>query len=396
MGCVKLGGIGARRKQPCSTVAARNTKITEARGGVITTPAPILASHRRPSKTGPRAYGACKAVDQSRYARATISSRRIEAARRIMFDFTVLAVFALGLLTCQSVPRAFALQSHNTVTVSTNSLSLAALASACPIVRPFATTCTVQQASSSTTSEAKMAGLEAKLTRELLRDVRDFWFEHCSGEEGIILPGQEENKRCQRYAPTLEAIRASGITSGAELLAVAQPQTPAEWLALVLLLDQITRNSYRGKASAVVFNFFDPIARDVACAAIKNGIADAPEVRWRLGYRGWFYMPLMHSEDLVTHDLAVEQYNGIVKDVDSLLEPDADTTGWDEYRQRAAAVIRKRAEEAKKVTGVGVDFERRHRAIVERFGRYPHRNDALGRKHTPEEEDYLKNGGETF
>lgn len=201
------------------------------------------------------------------------------------------------------------------------------------------------------------------------------------------------NDARQRYAPTLEAIRASGATA-ADVLEVAQPQGPLDWLALVLLLDQMPRNAYRGASSKVVFERFDPIARDIATTAIARGIPDAPEVRWQLGYRLWFYLPLMHSEDLAMHEQAVKLYDAVIKDVESLLGPE--DASWDEHRRKAARVVKARGDEALKQASTSADYERRHQVIIQRFGRYPHRNAALGRKNTAEEDEYLQNGGETF
>ena len=80
-------------------------------------------------------------------------------------------------------------------------------------------------------------------------------------------------------------------------------------------------------------------------------------------------MPLMHSESLEIHDVMERE---LMRTMD-----DAAPGGVDRARQT-------------------LDYERRHRVIVERFGRYPHRNDALGRASTPEEIAFLREPGSSF
>jgi uncharacterized protein (DUF924 family) len=203
-------------------------------------------------------------------------------------------------------------------------------------------------------------------------------------------------RRRERFAPALEAIKASGVTTGQQILDAVQPSAPLDWMSLVILLDQMPRNCYRGASAAVVFTRFDPLAQGVARAALARGIPDeAPEVRWRLAYRQWFYLPLMHAEDLDAHELAVAGYARAAADVEALAaEPDA--PGQDGIRARAARVVAANREAAQAAAQTNIDFERRHYDIVKRFGRYPHRNAALGRAMTADEVAYLEGGGETF
>lgn len=170
-------------------------------------------------------------------------------------------------------------------------------------------------------------------------------------------------------------------------------------MGLILLLDQLPRNCYRGPESAVVFNVFDPLAQHVALEANKRGIASqSPQVRYRLAYRMWFHLPLMHSEDLALHDTAVAEYEKMSRDVLDLLdEQSGGHVGEDdEDMQKCRAVLESQREYAAAFCANNLDFEVRHRNIIEQFGRYPHRNDPLGRASTVEEISYLENGGETF
>lgn len=118
--------------------------------------------------------------------------------------------------------------------------------------------------------------------------------------------------------------------------------------ALLVLLDQFPRNAYRH--SPLKFAT-DAEARGVALGAIDAGHDRTIES----ALRPFFYLPLMHSESLADEDLSVRLNS----------ELDANT-------QR---------------------FARNHRDIVARFGRFPHRNALLGRTSTPEEIDFLRDGG---
>ncbi|KAL6884972.1 DUF924 domain-containing protein [Trichoderma longibrachiatum] len=260
-----------------------------------------------------------------------------------------------------------------------------------------------------------MACISLILTPEVLLSVREFWFEHLWGPDALIIPKPEDNKRwffggpefdklcVERFGPTLAALRSRGITSGHDIIYALQPADPDDWLSLVLLLDQIPRNCFRGDASSSVFTHWDPMARDVALAALERGIPDRrPEMRWRFACRVWFYVPLMHSEDVALHELALEEYQLLARDVESLLTP-SDTNGNDggddvdgEYRLAAQKVVQADPDAAREYAQLNLGFEERHWAIVRRFGRYPHRNGVLGRETTAEEREYLDNGGDRF
>jgi uncharacterized protein (DUF924 family) len=120
-------------------------------------------------------------------------------------------------------------------------------------------------------------------------------------------------------------------------------------LALLILLDQFPRNMFRGEARAFAS---DPLARAIAAGALVRGFdAQAPD-----GMRGFFYLPFEHSESLADQERAVVFYKAI---------GDADGLKWAEI----------------------------HADIIRRFGRFPHRNAALGRVTTPEEQQFLDDGG---
>lgn len=194
------------------------------------------------------------------------------------------------------------------------------------------------------------------------------------------------------------------MKTGKDILNVAIPAEPLDWVSLILLFDQLPRNCYRGSSAAVAFTFFDPIARDIALVSIAMGIPEIePQLRWQFAYRKWFYLPLMHSEELEAHDQATQGYELMRKDVYMLaekascvaLEVSQDDAQPD-YQARAARVIRASPARSRSTIDRWCLFEKKHMDIIKHFGRYPHRNMPMGRTSTVEEQEYLENGGETF
>jgi uncharacterized protein (DUF924 family) len=125
--------------------------------------------------------------------------------------------------------------------------------------------------------------------------------------------------------------------------------TPDGALALIIALDQFPRNMFRGSARTYAA---DPLARAVADRALSRGYdrAVAPELRT------FFYLPFMHSEALADQERCMALYRA-ADDAESL----------------------KYAED--------------HADIIRRFGRFPHRNEVLGRATTAEEQAFLDSGG---
>ncbi|KAL1962359.1 hypothetical protein VTN77DRAFT_9772 [Rasamsonia byssochlamydoides] len=252
------------------------------------------------------------------------------------------------------------------------------------------------------------AQLEKVLTPSLLQGVRDFWFQHVPDEEHLIIPGESELQRwffkdaefdrgcVAQFHHVLETIRHSNA-SVRGILAAAKPASPLDWLSIILLLDQITRNCYRGDESAVVFRFFDPLAEEITLRAIEAGIpTQSSPVRYRLSYRFWFLLPLMHSENIEIHNLAIRQHEQVAADVDELIREDRDLQALNDDELMCRTVLLQQRGAAKKFLASILDYEKRHQVVIARFGRYPHRNKALGRAPTEEETEYLENGGEVF
>ncbi|KAJ6084255.1 hypothetical protein N7486_011055 [Penicillium sp. IBT 16267x] len=259
------------------------------------------------------------------------------------------------------------------------------------------------------TTQPKMASISTELkqtlTPSLLEEIRTFWFDHLSDEKSLVLPGPSEMKRwfatdadfdkacVAQFKPALEAILNSGATA-TEILSAVDTKHPLTWLSLLLLLDQVPRNCYRGPESKKVFTSFDPLACEIALKGISLGVPAQNPIRYRLSYRFWFHLPLMHSEDVGVHYKAVKVHEETAKDMEELLKVERDSL--DEDERHCFDILFQKRDSLKGWLDNTLDFEKRHLVIVERFGRYPHRNAALGRVSTEDEVRYLENGGETF
>lgn len=138
--------------------------------------------------------------------------------------------------------------------------------------------------------------------------------------------------------------------------------TPGGRLALILLADQFSRNIHRGTPAAFAL---DPLARQWAAEGLASGAFDALPPLQRL----FTLMPLEHSESLADQDRCV-----------ALMRQLRDTVPAD---GRAA------------FDGF-VDYAERHRDVIRRFGRFPHRNALIGRTSTPEELAFLQTPGSSF
>jgi uncharacterized protein (DUF924 family) len=138
--------------------------------------------------------------------------------------------------------------------------------------------------------------------------------------------------------------------------------SPRGRLALIILLDQVPRAIRRGTPEAFAQ---DGKARSVA----GKGLASGADRLLRPIERVFFYLPFEHSEDPVDQELSVELFKALAAEV-----PDGWRAAFDNY----------------------LDFAVRHKRIVDRFGRFPHRNAILGRESTPEEIEFLKEPGSGF
>jgi uncharacterized protein (DUF924 family) len=176
----------------------------------------------------------------------------------------------------------------------------------------------------------------------------DFWFgpagdpeRECHREIWFKCPPEHDEALRRLFLADYERAAAGALADW-------EP-APDSALALVLLLDQLPRNIFRGTPRAYAT---DPLARDVADRAMARGFDTVLPPAWRK----FFYMPLHHSED------AADQRQSI----DLLLAVPNDPARADNTR-----------------------YARRYLDIIERFGRFPHRNAVLGRASTQEEIAFL-------
>ncbi|RAL10224.1 DUF924 family protein [Aspergillus homomorphus CBS 101889] len=248
------------------------------------------------------------------------------------------------------------------------------------------------------------------LTPTFLKSIRDFWFQHCRDETELVLPKESSMQRwfsanpdmdraCSvQFRRPLETILHSAVTP-TELFATAQAfSSPLDWLSLVLLLDQIPRNCFRNQEAAIVYRTFDPLALKIALHALDDVVVREPPLRYAFTYRMWFYMPIMHSEDLEIHqDIAPTRFALVSADVERLLSAGDEELGLlGPHERHCYQVLKDREEKARAFVDHLSTYEKTHAQIIERFGRYPHRNRPLERTFTGDEVAYLKSEGETF
>lgn len=139
--------------------------------------------------------------------------------------------------------------------------------------------------------------------------------------------------------------------------------TPQGRVALILVLDQFPRNLYRGKARAFYTD-------EKAQVQTREAIIKGEHLTLPLSYAYFVLMPLMHAENLELQELGMKSFQQLVDKAES--------------------------DNAKTTMKSALNFMRQHRDIIAEFGRFPHRNEALGREATKEEIAFLKNGGATF
>jgi len=194
----------------------------------------------------------------------------------------------------------------------------------------------------------------------LAQDVFDFWF-------GAALDGPQQaitrSKIWFSYDAEFDAEieRRFGTLPQRALAGELDDwsRAPAAALARIIVLDQFPRNLYRDSARAFAF---DTVAAHAAGAAVDAGFHLALDPRVAV----FMLLPFEHAENLSLQERSVELF----------------------------AALRARAPAGCEALFDGyLDYAGRHRDVIARFGRFPHRNAALGRVTTPEEQDFLDGGG---
>lgn len=179
--------------------------------------------------------------------------------------------------------------------------------------------------------------------------VLDFWF------------GDEPQARPQwfRKDPAFDAQIAErfGALIERTLGGARFGDSPAERLAALVVLDQFTRNVYRDTPRAFAG---DAAALELALGLCANG-DDLILPVWK---RAFAYLPFEHAEDLALQDRAVAAFEALARE-----QPQVDSM---------------------------LDYAHRHREVIRRFGRFPHRNAILGRESTADELAFLEQPGSRF
>lgn len=190
---------------------------------------------------------------------------------------------------------------------------------------------------------------ELPLSPEALAARMDFWF----GEDASKLAVRDAEIRA-RFGELVERAAGGRLESWAD--------GPRRRLSLILLLDQFPRNIYRATAQAFAY---DSKALALTLSGMQSGADAALDPVERI----FFYMPLQHAESREVQDESVAACRRLL----------AEAPG--ELRPSFASVL---------------EHAGRHRSVIERFGRFPHRNRILGRESTPAEEAWLSESGERF
>lgn len=175
-------------------------------------------------------------------------------------------------------------------------------------------------------------------------DVLQFWFHELETKDWFVSNPDIDKLIRSRFEPLLESAAQSELFHWRT--------TARGRLAEVIVLDQFSRNIYRNSAQAFAQ---DPLALALAQQAIELKLDQELETL----ERSFLYMPFMHSESKLIHQQAVELFN---------------VDGMENNYQ----------------------FELKHKVIIDRFGRYPHRNEILGRVSSAEEIEFLTQPGSSF
>jgi uncharacterized protein (DUF924 family) len=201
------------------------------------------------------------------------------------------------------------------------------------------------------------------LSKNRAEEILEFWFGAAAHSQAaaserrrLWFGGDPETDRLidDRYGRDLEAARRGGYDRWSD--------NPRGALALIVVLDQFSRNIFRGSPQAYESD-------SKALALCREGMAQEQDRSLEVVERAFFYLPLEHAEDRVVQRLSVQAFTRLCREA----PPE-----W-------------------KGMGEGfLDYAVRHQHIVERFGRFPHRNAVLGRLSTPEEKAFLLEPGSSF
>ena len=180
-------------------------------------------------------------------------------------------------------------------------------------------------------------------------EILTFWFEELEDKQHFVVSDELDEVIRARFSAVLAQ------ASRGELF--AWRTAAAGRLAEIVVLDQFSRNIHRGQPAS--------IAQDgMALCLAQEAVATEADKVLPPSQRLFVYMPYMHSESLAIHDAALPLFEALAREGERF--------------------------------AMNLDFEHRHRVIIERFGRYPHRNTIMKRVSTPQEEAFLEEPGSSF
>lgn len=182
-------------------------------------------------------------------------------------------------------------------------------------------------------------------------EVLDFWFGADDAARDVWFrkdPGFDAQIR-ERFGATIERALAGGLAHW--------NRSAREVLARIIVLDQFTRNAFRDTPRAFAGDA-------LALAAARELVAAGLDPTLTPRQRAFVYLPFEHAEDRALQAEAVQRFEALAAQAPHMAE--------------------------------ALEWARRHRDVVERFGRFPHRNEVLGRPSTPEEQAFLLEPGSRF
>jgi uncharacterized protein (DUF924 family) len=185
-------------------------------------------------------------------------------------------------------------------------------------------------------------------------DVLEFWFDPAAEVHWFDRDAAFDAHVRARFGAALDAAVRGELDGWAV--------TPEGWLALLIVLDQFSRNIYRDDGRAWIH---DAKAQALAQAGIARGDDQSLAPLRRL----FAYLPLEHAEDISLQRHCVQLFERLVEAL-----PAGQRAQFENF----------------------LDYARRHHAVIERFGRFPHRNAVLGRPSTDAEQAYLARPGSGF
>ncbi|MBS1970745.1 MAG: DUF924 domain-containing protein [Bdellovibrionales bacterium] len=176
------------------------------------------------------------------------------------------------------------------------------------------------------------------------QEILHFWFQELDAQKRFAKSDELDQTIRDRFLQTYKDVVNDKTASWRT--------TPEGRLAEIIVLDQFSRNMFRDTAKAFSS---DGLALELAEAAVAVG----DDQKLPAEQRAFIYMPYMHSESRAVHETAVTLFS-------------------------------------QKGLEYNLNYEMMHKKIIDRFGRYPHRNALLGRISTPEETAFLKEPGSSF